>query len=569
MIKLENVSKRFLIYSERSKHYLWALKNINMVISKKECVAIIGRNASGKTTLLKIIAGILPPTEGKVSNTFKTVSIFDIHSGLREELSGWENIYFFASLLGYSKKFIDSQINSIINFSELNNFITLPLGMYSEGMKMRLGFSILVHLNFDLLIIDEMLITGDIYFQNRCKKAIIDMKKEKSIIFVSQDINLVRELADRGIVLEEGKIIFDGEPQDAINIYLRVLNEKRFSERKISKIEIRDTKKWSQDSHKWGTTEGNGKIVIKKVRIMNRWNLSKNLINLKEPFKVKVDFESLGVEENIIFGVAIFREDGVYCYGPNTFFDGYRIIRLFEGEGQFIIDFTRNFLNSDSYLISVAIWGNQETITYDYHIGCYPLRIIGNNFHKSLAHIKFFTEGLKEVNEHISEERLLKENSQSLFEICEEKNLFLQNIEFLTVDLKKKELVTLKDNLEINLYFNDIKIKDYLWRVSIYRKDGICCWSKFFKLPNYQKVGNIIFPKINLLPGKYLIRVEIFNSVRKQLMYSNNVEFCMVSFDVFDHGTVYLPHRWLFKLPKGSVIVKDDKQNSFSKYSYS
>ena len=223
-VQLTNVSKRYTIHHEKptlvehlingkTERFL-ALKNINLTIKKGEKVGIIGPNGSGKTTLLKIISGITSPTSGKVETFGKTVSLIDLEAGFHPDLTGYQNIFLNAMVLGMKRKEIESKIKDIISFADIGKFIDVPLFTYSEGMKLRLGFSIAVHAEPEILILDENMSAGDANFHQKAQAKIQEFfKSGKTIIIVSHWLDYVRENCERVVLLRKGIVEKQGNAQ--------------------------------------------------------------------------------------------------------------------------------------------------------------------------------------------------------------------------------------------------------------------------------------------------------------------------------------------------------------------
>lgn len=243
LIQAENVSKRYIISHEkdalirsilpyvfRRKHReeFWALKDISFSLKKGESLGIIGPNGAGKSTLLNILAGIVTPTEGKVGVEGKVSSILTLGAGFHFELTGEENIFLNGSILGMTLKELKRKLDSIIAFSELGTFIDAPIQTYSTGMMLRLGFSIAVHVDFDVLLVDEILLVGDLYFQEKCIRKIEEFRKEgKVLIISSQALPLVKSLTDRILLLNRGERIGYGDPDIVIDQYQKLERVKR------------------------------------------------------------------------------------------------------------------------------------------------------------------------------------------------------------------------------------------------------------------------------------------------------------------------------------------------------
>lgn len=209
------------IFKLNKKEKFRALDNISFKVNKGEVLGIIGQNGSGKSTLLKTIANIFEPDSGSINSFGNKVGLLSLGAGFDNNLSGYENIFLSGMLLGYNKKYIKSIINEIIEFSELKEFIYKPVGTYSSGMYSKLSFAIAAFLEKDIILIDEVLSVGDIHFKekssNKIKELISD--KEKTVIIVSHSISTVKDLCDRIMWLDEGKIMEQGEPKQILKEY--------------------------------------------------------------------------------------------------------------------------------------------------------------------------------------------------------------------------------------------------------------------------------------------------------------------------------------------------------------
>lgn len=221
--KANTLKEKLLFFSRGRKEVRTVLDNINLTIEKGETVALIGTNGSGKSTLLKLMTKIYYPTKGKVITYGKLTSLLELGAGFHPDFSGRENIYFNASIFGLSKKEIDSRMQDIIAFSELEEFIDNPVRTYSSGMYMRLAFSIAINVDADILLIDEILAVGDQHFQEKCQKRLLELKNEgKTIVIVSHNISSVKQLCDRVVWIYDGKVRLDGDCKEVLNEYLKV-----------------------------------------------------------------------------------------------------------------------------------------------------------------------------------------------------------------------------------------------------------------------------------------------------------------------------------------------------------
>lgn len=213
-------------YSNAGETFM-ALDGINLEIKKGEALGIIGANGAGKSTLLKILSRVTAPTEGDIWINGRITSMLEVGTGFHGELTGRENIYMNGAILGMTKKEVDEKIESIIEFSECRQFIDTPVKRYSSGMYVKLAFAVASHLDSEIMIMDEVLAVGDVNFQKKCLGKMGDEATTgKTILYVSHNMNTIRELCSRCIVLEHGKMIFDGEVDKAIAIYMNSATDK-------------------------------------------------------------------------------------------------------------------------------------------------------------------------------------------------------------------------------------------------------------------------------------------------------------------------------------------------------
>lgn len=208
--------------ARKSNNAFRALDGINITIRKGEKVGIIGRNGAGKSTLLKILSRITAPTDGSIDLYGKVTSMLEVGTGFHGDMTGRENIYLNGAILGMSKAEIDEKLDDIIEFSEIGEFIDTPIKRYSSGMFVKLGFSVAYHLDSEIVIMDEVLAVGDIDFQQKCIKSLIETSRDddRTVLYVSHNMSTVRQLCDRCIVLDKGKVLFDGDTDQAIGVYM-------------------------------------------------------------------------------------------------------------------------------------------------------------------------------------------------------------------------------------------------------------------------------------------------------------------------------------------------------------
>lgn len=228
IFKKEDPTKKIGAKNYNKGEKFKALDNISFEVKKGDRIGIIGHNGAGKSTLLKLISRVTGPTEGKINLNGRVASMLEVGTGFHPELTGRENIYMNGAILGMTKKEIDAKMEDIIDFSEVRQFIDTPVKRYSSGMYVKLAFSVAAHLDSEILIMDEVLAVGDMAFQNKCLSKMKDVseQEEKTILYVSHNMNTIRQLCNKVIVLKNGKIIFNGDVEKGIYEYLGVKSNK-------------------------------------------------------------------------------------------------------------------------------------------------------------------------------------------------------------------------------------------------------------------------------------------------------------------------------------------------------
>ena len=533
-----------------------ALKDISIKVPEGSILGIIGRNGAGKTTLLSIIAGTLSPTDGERLVEGKAIGLFNLGIGFQDALTGKDNIFLNGALLGATKKELSEKISSIIEFSELGDFINMPLGTYSRGMRLRLAFSIIANIDFDILLVDEVLAVGDIPFQAKCYEKFIDFKKQgKTLVMTGQDMDVMSRFCDKIAVLNHGSLVFEGKPQEAIDRYYHLLNSENFFVGPVKKDVklIENTKKWSDNPDDWGKKYGTKEVVIESVSFINKLGRRCKSIKSQESLKIKVYFNVESKVKNIHFGIAIFRKDGVYCYGPNTEFDKYFVPELNSGyRGYFILNFRRFFLAPGEYRFSVAIWDKDEHIPFDYHNAYYNFIISGRNPDKSLLEMpcKHALAGLLDrifVRNKITSCRIdLTLLADYWGKKLDSDKAIIEKISILDPGNNTKECFISGETMKIAVCFKQLILpldNSFLW-LGIYREDLVYCQGVIVPLIR-KNDAELLFPKLPLLPGGYKVSVGIWsNADDKFLSYHHGVySFHMVSHRR-DHGTAYMEHQW-------------------------
>src|SRR5499427_2809115 len=234
LVLVENVSKLYRLYrkpADRLRELLpgarplhtdfWALKDISFEVERGETLSLVGPNGCGKSTLLQIVAGILQPTTGRVVTRGRIAALLELGAGFNPEFSGRENVYLNGEILGLSRAEIERAMPSIEAFAEIGEFIERPVKEYSSGMYVRLAFSTAIHVDPEILIVDEALAVGDAVFANRCVRKFEELRERRiTVLLVSHDLGLVKRLSDRAAFMLEGKIVMQGTPKDAVNQYV-------------------------------------------------------------------------------------------------------------------------------------------------------------------------------------------------------------------------------------------------------------------------------------------------------------------------------------------------------------
>lgn len=245
IVRLDDVSKRFIIRKEKSikerlvnagrsakhKEDFWALRNVTFDVESGSTIGLIGPNGSGKSTLLKAIGGIIEPTSGSVKRRGRLAALLELGAGFHQDLTGRENVYLNASILGLTRKQTDFYFDDIVEFSGIRDFIDTQVKFYSSGMYVRLAFAVAIHVDPDLLLVDEVLAVGDEAFQRKCLDKIRSFQAEgRTIVLVTHSLGQVNELCDRAVLLNRGEVLFDGEPRVATTEFRDVLEERRQEE---------------------------------------------------------------------------------------------------------------------------------------------------------------------------------------------------------------------------------------------------------------------------------------------------------------------------------------------------
>ncbi len=376
-ISVKNVSKTFKIPHEkvssvrgavvnvfRKKGYeeFKALDDVSFEVKKGEFFGIIGRNGSGKSTLLKILAGIYQPDKGSVKINGMISPFLELGIGFNPELSGRDNVYLNATVLGMTKKQIDEKFDSIVKFSELERFIDQKLKNYSSGMQVRLAFSVSIHANRDILLMDEVLAVGDSNFQSKCLSEFARYKEMgKTVILVTHDISTVQRYCDRAMLLRNGEIMKIGKADEVGNEYIYQNISDEGSRREREK-QNRDTSNQKKDEKK----ENNKIIELLDVKIFEKGDPSEKTVLLSgSDVTFRIDYlinDNNRVEdfEDLSFGLGIHLEDNnQYCFALNSFIDNIKFLPNDVKKGYVEVHIPKLLLNNGLYGINAIVMRNE------------------------------------------------------------------------------------------------------------------------------------------------------------------------------------------------------------------
>jgi lipopolysaccharide transport system ATP-binding protein len=336
---------------------------VSFQIEAGEMVGIIGPNGAGKSTILKLISRIIEPTSGRIEIDGQVGALLELGAGFHPDLTGRENIYLNGSILGFNRAEMNRIFDDILEFSEMERFIDVPVKHYSSGMYMRLGFSIAIHLRPDILLVDEVLAVGDQSFQFRCLDRIYRMKRDGiSILLVTHDLNSVRKMCDRAIWLDDGQIQYQGPVEHVLEGYMtRVLAEdeeqRLTAERGAAKADQKD----DGPSWRWGS----GEAEIVAVELLDGEGNERRTFRTGDLLTVRIHYAAHEPIQQPRFGLATYHSNGFQINGPNNVFAGCDIPQI-EGEG--FVDYVIEHLPllPGSYLISAAIYDYEGNHAYDH-----------------------------------------------------------------------------------------------------------------------------------------------------------------------------------------------------------
>lgn len=362
----------------------WALRDVSFSISAGKMVGIIGANGAGKSTLLSLIGGVIKPDSGMVQTKGRIGALLDLGAGFHPDLTGRENVFISGVISGLTHREVVERFDKIVAFSELEAFIDSPLRTYSTGMQMRLAFAIAVHINPEILLIDEVLAVGDMKFQRKCLERITQFKTNGcAIVLVSHDPGVVRQLCDEAIWLKDGCIVGQGPAEIVVGQYtveMTVETRRRTpSEFPTQHTSVSTALKINE------TRFGSLEMEIIDVTLLDANGQIAGELQSGEPLSVQITYRAPNPISSPIFGVTISREDGFVCYDTNTESAGI-VTPLLNGIGKVSLMFDRLDLIKGKYFLDVGVYEQAWAYAYDYHWHVYPLQITAARGDKGIIH---------------------------------------------------------------------------------------------------------------------------------------------------------------------------------------
>jgi ABC-type polysaccharide/polyol phosphate transport system ATPase subunit len=382
-VALQNVFKSYRLWGRRSQFAtlksallkrdlklepessIEALKNVSFAVHKGEAFGVIGRNGSGKSTLLKIISGILKPTSGYLSVNGRVAALIELGAGFHPEITGRENVYINGIMLGLSRKEIDQRFESIIEFSGIGDFLDQPVKTYSSGMYVRLGFAVAVHVDPEVLLIDEVLSVGDEEFSAKCVAKIQEMKyRGVTLLFVTHQLDQVRKLCDRALWLDRGEPKAIGDPMRVVDGYLQEVaggastpvSEGQPEAGTTPDNDLREEERW-----------GSGEVLLKSVALVDQQGHELVALGAGVSVSIEMDVDVRVPQDDFVFGVGIYHADGTCVYGTNTDLEGLLADRL-DANGRVRFVMSSLDLVAGSYRVDAAVH-TRNGRAFDYRRG--------------------------------------------------------------------------------------------------------------------------------------------------------------------------------------------------------
>jgi ABC-type polysaccharide/polyol phosphate transport system ATPase subunit len=375
--------QRSLVRELQPNQIFPALTEVSFSVKKGSTFGVIGRNGSGKSTALKLVAGITKPTIGAVRVAGRISALIELGAGFHPEISGRENVYINGIMLGLTRREIQQRFDEIVEFAELKDFIDAPVKTYSSGMYMRLGFAVAIHVDPDVLLVDEVLAVGDEGFTHKCLDKFAEFRRRgKTILLVTHALGLVERFCDDALWLDGGRAREHGDPRRVIDAYLTSVEEgeerllKNTTEKAVAEVAETNTSAATelQDMFKavegrWGSRE----IEIAEVTLLDKDGEPSFVFHSGEPMAVRMRIRAHAPATDFVFGVSFFNIDGVCCYGTNTDLEQMESERL-DGDAEVMFSIASLDLVEGTYKLDVAVH-KLDGFPYDYHRLLYTFRV--------------------------------------------------------------------------------------------------------------------------------------------------------------------------------------------------
>jgi len=387
VIRIENVTKIYKLYNkpmDRMKEALkltqktcyrehYALHDINIDIKSGETVGIIGTNGSGKSTLLKIVTGVLNPTKGTVQINGRISALLELGAGFNMEYTGIENIYLNGTMCGFTREEIDGRMKQILEFADIGDFVNQPVKTYSSGMFVRLAFAVAINIDPEILIVDEALSVGDVFFQAKCYRKFEEFKAQgKTILFVTHDLGSVNKYCDRAILLNKGTKVQEGTPKEIIDLYKKILvnqfEEKPQAEETKTALEKEDILWKSKIPYNQSCVEyGENDAEIMDFALLDEKGTITNCIEKGTEFEVKMKVQFHKDINDPIFAYTIKDLKGTDLTGTNTMYEGISTGTVKMGEIRTATFKQKMILQGGEYLLSLGCTGFRDGEFVVYH----------------------------------------------------------------------------------------------------------------------------------------------------------------------------------------------------------
>lgn len=394
-IQVQNVSKIYKLYERNrdrvidafglskepryKEHY--ALRDLSFEVDQGETVGIIGTNGAGKSTILKIITGVLNPTEGQVEINGRISALLELGAGFNPEYTGIENIYLNGTMMGFSRDEVDEKMQDILDFADIGDFVHQPVKTYSSGMFVRLAFAVAINIEPEILIVDEALSVGDVFFQAKCYHKFEEFKKMgKTILFVSHDLSSISKYCDRVILLNKGEKLAEGSPKAMIDLYKKLLVNQLDDFEAGEDPEQEETEKTYVDASMteavWKThfeinpdvnEYGNGKAEIIDFAVIDQNGNLTSTIEKGTTFRIKSKVRFHDKIQNPIFTYTFKNVQGTPITGTNTMYEKADVGEVVNGD-VYVCTFTQDmFLQGGNYLLSISCTGYKDGNFQVYH----------------------------------------------------------------------------------------------------------------------------------------------------------------------------------------------------------